>query len=154
VLDNASLWKSAGGIAIGKYENGVASLGELTQGALESGISGAYATEMRRQISAQREITVRLSTNIKASAKELARLQQGTLKHAGYDPLRKTVASGIAKGEAALAAERQALAKKTASAGVRNAVLSKGIPLVFLAADALSEYNDWYSVTRQLDRTR
>ena len=160
--DNSRMgqYKTAYGLAIGKVENNVISVGDAAQEVLNAGIkkglhyiSMNFLKEMRTEFARNRQVVLDLERQIQHHAGTLMREleRKGLSKTA--EVMKARLAQGIVQKQAELAAARstgaQLAAKQTVRSGAMRMV-GQGIPIVFLANDVISAYNEWYDAENQM----
>ncbi len=146
-LDTFKPGGTAFGFAIGKFENGIISIGEGVQELINRGVAGSailYRKKLLAAFAQNRQYLISLEKSIAANAETLLDLvtkqslnvaRRGTMAQAG---------SAIARERAQLQAARSTSAQLASSATGMRAVLTRGIPIAFLANDIISAANEWY----------
>lgn len=144
------------GFAIYKEENGVRSLGEGTQEVVNRTFSNTayrFRNYLAEELKKNKKIIVELEKSIEENAQSLlaAIKKLGDSKNLSSS-LRKvipTLASQISQDRAKLAAARSAAASTSTSGAVTRTLTGRVVPIVFLANDVISAYNEWYDSSNE-----
>jgi hypothetical protein len=135
------------GFAIGKCENGIITIGEAVQEGINRGVAASaviYRKKLLAEFAKSRQHIITLQNSIKSNAETLLDLvTKQKLNVANRGRMAQT-ASDIARDRAKLQAARSTGAGLASSATGMRAVLTRGIPIAFLANDIISAANEWY----------
>jgi hypothetical protein len=145
------------GFAVGKYENGVISVGEVSQELMNRGIAGtasAYRRYIASEISKNRQIIVELERSIATNSAMLLKL----LKHGSLSASQKAAlthfGSSLSSSLPKLQSARAASGLMVGEASTMRTFLGKAVPIVFLANDIISAQNEWYDAEQAFDQGR
>jgi hypothetical protein len=146
-LDTFKPGGAAFGFAIGKYENGIVTIGEAIQETINRGVATSaviYRKKLLAEFAKNRQYIIDLQSSIKSNAETLLDLVKKQKLNVASKGRMAQTGSDIARDRAKLQAARSTSAGLASSATGMRTVLTRGIPIAFLANDIISAANEWY----------